>query len=177
MSIANKTSEANAAFKGLANAQRYKPELAMLEAQKVLSPYPSGNTLGWLMEHVGDLTHRMSEYGAGSKNARYSKEFVAPKVYRALNAIKNPIDYDRIKQIPDLPELKAYSEEHSKLPVYNRVHQAARDAAVSLGQKDLFKTEGHLQYLHDMLKSSDAYDKEAGSYKKNFEPQPDTTEV
>src|SRR6478752_1899195 len=56
-------SERDAAFSELANAQRGAPEMAMLRAQSALHDYESGPALGWAMEHVGDITHRMADRG------------------------------------------------------------------------------------------------------------------
>lgn len=156
---------AEQAFKNLGNLQRDIPERAMLEAQKAISSFPSGNALGTALEHVGDLTHRMSEMG-GAWNG-YGAEYVAPKIRTGLSVIQNAVDSGRIRQIPQSPELTQYAEAHSKLPVYNQAQYHAREAAVALGKRDLFNAEKHLEAIQEMLKNG-TYEKVAGNYEPNF---------
>jgi hypothetical protein len=161
------TAEHLNAFRGLANAQRGEPELAMVRAQKELSQYPSGATLGTLMEHVGDLTHRMSQKYAEKMN--WGREWVEPKVRNQLLNLQNVVDRDRMAQIPITPSMSRYAEEHAKLPVFNRTQQLSRDAAVALGRKDFDAAERHLTDLRQMLDSPGAYETEASKYDPNFE--------
>jgi len=161
------TAEHLNAFRGLANAQRGEPELAMVRAQKELSQYPSGATLGTLMEHVGDLTHRMSQKYAEKMN--WGREWVEPKVRNQLLNLQNVVDRDRMAQIPITPSMSRYAEEHAKLPVFNRAQQLSRDAAVALGRKDFDAAERHLTDLRQMLDSPGAYETEASKYDPNFE--------
>ena len=155
------------AFKALADAQRHHPELAMVQAQKELSEHPSGNTLGHIMEHVGDLTHRMSQEHAQTWN--WGREWVEPKVRNQLRNLQNVVDRDRMARIPVTPGMKRYADEHAKLPVYNRAQQLSRDAAVAVGRKDFDAAEKHLTELKHMLDTPGAYEAEASKYDPHFE--------
>jgi len=159
------TDAKTAAFNALADAQRDKPERAMLKAQWALAKtdYPSANALGWGLEHVGDLTHRMAEHGG-----RFGREFVAPKVSRMLGLTTNRVDGERIARIPQLPQLDAYSAEHRKLPVYNDAQHAAREAAVAMGQRDLPTATAHLSRLQAMLDDG-SYERVSQQYDPDFE--------
>jgi len=141
------------AFEELADIQRGKPELAMVEAQNILS----GGVLPYALEHTGDLTHRMAE-----KGGVYGSEYVAPKVDRLLNSLFSEYGFEkemseniasnaRFKYENEKPNisfeqyekeyqeavnqaLKKYAEEHKKVPVYNEMQLAGREAAVALGE-------------------------------------------
>jgi len=134
------------AFKELADAQRDVPENAMVKAQTALRAInkPGTATLGHLLEHVGDLTHRMSEiprYQPG-----LAKENVPQKVRTALGALNSYADrYDMEDHVPrDMRELKEYADAHAALPAHNEMQRAARDAAVALGNKDFTKAKAEL---------------------------------
>ena len=154
---------ASKAFNKLADLQRDKPERAMLAAQRVPESGPGHNTYTNLLEHVGDLTHRMAEHGG-----RFGREFVGPKVRSALVVLNNAVDQDRINALPQLPEFTAYANEHAKLPVYNEAQRAARNAAVALGRKDLFNAEKNLRTLRDMM-DNNTFEDVALKYDPNFE--------
>lgn len=155
---------AEEAFTELADLQRGAPEMAMLRAQKVLGDYRSGNALGMALEHVGDITHRMSQHGGAWNN--FGLEFVAPKVRTGLSVVTNVVDSARIAEIPDLPELARYAEEHAQLPVYNKAQAAARDAAIALGKRDLAEARRQLEYLQGLIDSGE-YSKIAGTFNDN----------
>ena len=154
-------------FAELADLQRGTPELKMLSAQTVMG---GSGILSYLLEHVGDLTHRMSkEYAEVT-----SYGDVLPKVRRALRELRSPYKYkpemgtqeaysksgagffkDHMEQlartyrfnkkeqgekrtfeqyVDDVSRSASeYAKAHSKLPVYNEMQRAARDAAVHLG--------------------------------------------
>jgi hypothetical protein len=156
-------------FKKLADDQRYRPELAMLDAQKVLHNYPNGASLGYALEHVGDLTHRMSQRFC--ERMGYGEEWVAPKVKIGLQYLKNIPDTEAAMAIPDLPELKTYATEHAKLKVYNAVQKAARDAAVALGYRKFNLARKNLEYLQGLIDSG-KYQEEAAKYELTETAQP-----
>ena len=146
--------EVEKAFKEVANTQRGNPELAMVEAQRIYG----GGVMPNALEHIGDLTHRMAERGG-----RYGAEFVAPKVTRMLDSLLSDYGFEKemLENIqsnarfkykrdnPDIPfeqykkeyetkidkALKKYSEEHKKVPVYNQMQLAGREAAIAIGEK------------------------------------------
>jgi len=141
------------AFVELADIQRGAPEVAMTKAQFDLG----GGVLGYTLEHTGDLTHRMAEYGG-----RFGDEYVKPKIDRIFNLLTN--DYGFEKEVKEnllsnikyqfqtekpnisLKEyekqyrekvsksLQKYADEHKKVPVYNDMQLAGREAAIAMGE-------------------------------------------
>jgi len=84
------TKEAKNDFEALADAQRGKPEMAMLRAARVVG----GGVMQVMTEHLGDLTHRMSERTA-NENPDQGLEFVWPKVRRGISFLTNPYGFKR----------------------------------------------------------------------------------
>ena len=75
-------------FETLASAQRAKPEHAMLQLQhsQIAQEY------GWCCEHVGDLTHRMSEkFSFFEGNYTICKD----KVDKTARALRDPARFQR----------------------------------------------------------------------------------
>ena len=157
------------AFRALASAQRGAPEHAMLDAQNTLG----GGVMSSQLEHIGDLTHRMSEGGG-----RFGSEFVAPKVNRGIRALASGhgfLDEHRenmaangVKPEVENAVLQRYVDAHKALPVYNRVQELGRDAAVHLGQKNIPEALSNLHELHDLIHTG-AYDAESAKYDPNYE--------
>lgn len=177
-------------FAGTASAQRGSPELAMDQHWRVAGSSMQHN----LMEHVGDLTHRMAE-----RDAAYSYEFVAPKVRRALNDLRSYNPYkeyrewvDRSYKYAQTPEGKKYypmvtekfknkaefeshmrklelnyAKEHKKVPVYNRAQWAGREAAIAIGKRDYRKAQKMLQMIQKMIDSGE-YNRISKSYDPEF---------
>lgn len=168
-------------FHQLADLQRDKPESAMLRVQFALG----GGILNPVVEHVGDLTHRMSERPTFS-SAGY--EFVKPKVERSLyhltrgwehdfgdptdtfrsemeQNIKNNAKYKGTPVAIYRKKLHAamdkYAEEHAKLPAYNDAQRHARDAAVEVGRRNFNAAVKHLRQLHKNLGSREDWVKYA----------------
>jgi len=151
-------------FEEIAFLQRGEPEDAMLKVQFKMG----GGVLNPIVEHVGDLTHRMTERTM-FPYAGY--EFVKPKVQRALetltyeygfekemeeniasNARYLKVDEQQLRhEIYDL--LLKYAKAHSKLPVYNEAQRHARDAAISVGERRFKDTINHLRELEKHLGS------------------------
>jgi hypothetical protein len=152
-------------FEELAFLQRREPEEAMLKVQFK----NGGGVLNPIVEHVGDLIHRMTERNT-FEYAGY--EFVKPKVLRALDALMHEygferemeeniksnarylkIDEDKLRhEIYDL--LLQYAKAHSKIPVYNEAQRHARDAAISVGERRFKDTINHLRELERHLGSA-----------------------
>lgn len=157
-------SSRNRAFSRLASEQRGAPEQAMLAAQRAVSNYPSGNTYGTLLEHVGDLTHRMSEPYA-QMSSDFGQEFVSPKVDMAIRALSNPVDNDRLNASQPWQEsaVKDYVNAHSNLKTYNTPQWLGKSAAIKLGEGDLQGSLRDLKALQDIIKSG-GYPKLASEY-------------
>lgn len=163
------------AFDLLADDQRGLPERAMLVVQ-----HASGSgVLNFVVEHVGDITHRMSEkfpYLRGSYGT------VKDKVEKTLRALtsgygfakehnENMVSNSRYRKIP-LTEykdkidkaLRRYEIEHSQLKVYNEPQKWARDAAIALGAQDWDGAILYLSKLKNILQDEDQYKDAVSQY-------------
>ena len=167
------------AFNNLASQQRGDPELAMMSAQRVLR----GGVMSHALEHVGDLTHRMSE-----KGGRLGSGYVRPKVESVLRSLKSGYGFSKehtenmaeSKVSPELENavLNRYANEHSKLPVYNKNQELGRNAAIALGKKDFDIATQNLEELNNRIQSG-IFDRENLNYDPNYEKltQPDITKA
>lgn len=169
----SKREEVAKLFKGLAQAQRGKPERVMLKLQRF-----NPGVFGFCAEHIGDLTHRMSElvqYGIVQEDTLLEK---IKKTYRILTqgyGFQNEVD-DNIRDNRKPYESKYYKREglsdkefrkllrklgdeyaleHSKLLVYNYPQYLAREAAVSLGFQHWRSSARYLKDLRNIIESRD----------------------
>jgi hypothetical protein len=161
-------------FIDLADMQRGEPEKAMVRAQH----HMGGGVLSVAIEHVGDLTHRMSERYALGADMGY--EYVKPKVQRALSLLRQPYGFEkevlenyrsnaRFRNVDPIAFqqetealLQEYARQHLKLPVYNDMQEAARDAAVALGEGNYWAARTHLEKLEEVLEQGpEAWAREA----------------
>lgn len=186
------------AFVELGNLQRDLPESAMLEAQDIIG----GNLISGLLEHIGDLTHRMSHHA--HYNTLYH-EYFFDKVEKTLNSLTlgyghsrdefkdmpieeykskglgffleyeeglksnargRKIDFDEYKNNV-LTACKKYSEEHSKLPVYNFLQWQAREAAIKLGNLEIEDTISILKDLKELSADKDKYSRLASQVNRD----------
>ena len=151
------------AFDQLAKNQRNVPEAAMNE----LSVYLPG-VLGFVVEHTGDLTHRMAE-NSEFLGGQYG--IVKNKVDKVLVTLENAYGfrrevYDNMVSKAEYDSLpigevvatskglmRDYAEAHSALVVYNEVQALARDAAIALGEG---RFEDATQILRELKAHLDA---------------------
>jgi len=77
--------DAIAAFKALGDAQRGAPEQAMLNVQHATG----GGVLNPVVDHVGDITHRMSHM------AQYNQALGREKVEKTYRWLTNPYGFAR----------------------------------------------------------------------------------
>lgn len=179
--------EAVEKFIELANAQRYLPEKAMLQAQRIIG----GGVLSNQLEHIGDLTHRIAErVFIANGLIEDAVAHIEPKVEKGLRSLKSGYGFEKEMHenfksnweysiekegvyatfedyISAIKEAcNNYSNEHSKLPVYNVVHQHCRDAAISLGHWQFDKTIRHLEILNRMITQGTIY-RLASMYNRN----------
>ena len=170
------------AFEKLAYLQRGDPELAMLDVQNAYG----GGVYSVLVEHVGDITHRMSEMPGYLEGGLDS---VAPKVRRALNvlrseytpqreydeSLRNNAQYnnvaleDRAASVDKARE--NYTEQHRKLPVYNEMQRNARDAAIAIGEQRWADAQSNLEYIEQFLDDPKAYKAEAMKYNPSYQDE------
>ncbi len=169
------------AFAELADEQRGEPEMAMLRAQHVLG----GGVMNFMVEHIGDITHRMAEHPDLIPCCGY--EFVRPKVDRGLRMLKS--GYGFVKEFreniasnarhrgvdpSELMEkinrvLLEYATAHSRLSVYNIAQDTAKHAAVTLGRQDFGACERALETLSGYLKTPEEWQEIAGQYDPNYQ--------
>jgi hypothetical protein len=154
------------AFLAVADLQRGPPERAMLRVQHTMG----GGVLSPVVEHIGDLTHRMTEHADAGY---WLEDIIQEKVKRGLmylthgygfekemheNMRSNKTDVEKLDR-----QLIEYSKEHEKIPVYNAAQYHGREAAVALGYKDWDTSIVHLQVLQNMLDQK-VYERVAASY-------------
>jgi len=154
------------AFLAIADMQRGAPEMAMLRVQRVMG----GGVLSPVVEHIGDLTHRMTEHADAGY---WLEDIIQEKVKRGLTYLTHGYGFEREMREnmkankTDAEELDRklieYAKEHEKIPVYNAAQYHGREAAVALGYKDWNKAIEHLQVLQNMLDKK-AYERVAASY-------------
>lgn len=179
-------------FSELANLQRDKPEKFMNDLQL----YMGGGTISSMIEHIGDLTHRISQnmYVYNGEVER-SLVDIAPKINNALRRLNMPkpvleefyenlnnnFDYDKTCSNPKIKEntiekfkervvkdLKEYARLHSELPVYNDVQKYARDSAVCLGNLDIEGLRYNLENLNNIIQQ-EIFIQEASKYDPDYE--------
>ena len=152
------------AFTKLGDDQRGKPEQAMLKVQFTMG----GGVLNPVVEHVGDLTHRMSHM---AKYNSMGLDEVAPKVRTVLSTLKSGFGFERemndnirvnaeVRKVKeevlrkDIDKaLSTYADEHKKLKVYNRPQWLAREAAVAVGRQDFPRAIRMLEKLQGIIDS------------------------
>jgi hypothetical protein len=159
----------------IAYEQRGKPESAMDDAQREVG----GGVWPHLLEHVGDLTHRMQEPYA-TNAGRYNAEYVAPKLRAADSYLNSPYGFERemdeqiesnaryntrkgkpVASTEDVARVgQVYADAHRALPAYNRPVALARDAAVSLGEQRFDDTRRQISDLKSVVESPDTYQEE-----------------
>jgi hypothetical protein len=160
------------AFEGIADAQRSGPEQVMLRIQF----HNVGGVLNPIVEHVGDISHRMTEH---AKYGDYLQGIVLDKCVKSLRILESRYGFVREMEEnnrsngTDVNQLNAllmeYANAHSKIPAYNPAQYAAREAAVSVGKQDWNKAIDHLKYIVRIIEDG-LYNEIASSYEvKNGE--------
>lgn len=148
-------------FKALADAQRGKPERAMVKVQFAMG----GGVLNPVVENAGDLTHRMAQEPSFFKGGyEWVKEKV-DKVHRDLhhpygflkehneNLISNAKYYK--VNVSDYREkinkaLSNYADEHAKLTTYNNVQTMAKNLAIAVGRQQWDKARSLIDKLKEI---------------------------
>jgi hypothetical protein len=154
------------AFMAIADQQRGDPEHAMLRVQHAYK----GGVLSPVVEHVGDLQHRMTEHADA---AMWLEDIIREKVERGLRYLTHGYGFEREMQenirandvdVEKLDKLLLeYAREHKRLPVYNAAHYHARAACIAIGKQQWTIATDHLQVLKQMLDKG-AYKRVASSY-------------
>ena len=137
----------NQLFTEMSDIQRGRPEAAMHKAQLEVG----SGVLSHALEHVGDLTFRM---GDKFDMLVGSAADVYEKTRSTLASLRSPYGFEK-DQAESLAKhaaargvptpvaaksankaLAAYAAAHRKVPVYNELQAAGRDAAIALGERD-----------------------------------------
>ena len=174
------------AFHNTSFLQRGYPEIQMTALQR----YMGGGVNSYVIEHGGDLLHRMTENGGNFS------ELAKPKVKSLLRVLESPYGFERelaenmrANYLYDLKTskeagtsskagtleefeqnihrgLSEYATLHSTLPVFNELQLAARNVAVALGRRNYTAAIQNLRILDDAI--------EDGSFEaRNLEFDPD----
>lgn len=154
------------AFLAVADQQRGAPEQVMLKVQRVMG----GGVLSVMVEHIGDLVHRMTEHADAGF---WLEDIIQEKVKRGILYLSSGYGFEREMHEnmqannTDVEKLDAlllqYANEHENLPVYNAAQYHGREAAIALGYKDWDKSLEHIRVLKNMLDKG-AYERVAASY-------------
>lgn len=178
------TEEGQQAFTALAAAQRDEPEKAMLNLQRV----GDIGLLNGVSEHLGDITHRMTDKASGGAKimAQFGLMDSLPKVKRVLHELRSgygyakDVDEETAKMAKERgvsetelrgaidAAMQRYATAHAKLPVYNRPQELARDAAVAFGNKDFSGAATMLEELQGMMSNEQAWENESTRFDKNY---------
>jgi hypothetical protein len=163
-----------AAFEKLGDMQRGPAETAMLRVQH----QNLGGVLSPVVEHTGDLVHRMShladhgvfDYDIGNKVNRVLRYLEHDYGFAREHAqnIKNNAEArgGEEKHQADLTtKLRAYAEEHAKLPSYNRAQYLANRASIAVGLQQWDKAIMFLHELKAMVDSPEGFAHFASQYK------------
>jgi hypothetical protein len=152
------------AFAELGEMQRGEPEILMVRAQHAMG----GGVMNWLVEHVGDLIHRMSH---AAPHGYFGINEVERKVKSALRTLRHGYGVGREheenmrnnaehrglplqKQLAERDSaLRAYTEAHKKLPVYNRLQWLARQSAIAIGERDFRSAETWIAAIDGIIES------------------------
>lgn len=159
------------AFEDTASAQRSNqgcPENIMRNIQR----YSGGGVLSHIIEHVGDLTHRLTHH---IKFGSVYQGYVEDKVDIGLRSLKSSYGFEKeygenlinnaeYKGI-SVDEFKSkidemllnYAEGHKKIPVYNIIQWHAREAAIQLGLQNFSKAKVSLEFLENELKNENTF--------------------
>ena len=161
--------DAIAAFKALGDAQRGELEQAMFHVQYATG----GGVLNPVVEHVGDITHRMSHM------AQFGTALGLEKVQKTYRWLTNPYGFERefnenlrnnarYRKVPESQMratvtklLAKYAAAHEKLPVYNRAQWLARQAAICVGRQEWTEAAEALRRLLQMAPDDQAWTQHA----------------
>jgi len=151
---------------GAAGVQRALPENVMLQNQRAAK----SGLYSYTMEHVGDLTHRINEYGG-----ELAMDTAWSKVKSMRNTLEHGYGFEREMHeqfaenvasksgasFEDMKDLgQRYAESHSMVPVYNKPSLIARSAAVHLGLNQYDNVRTHLRTLHGMMSDQSTWNNE-----------------
>lgn len=160
--------------------QRGTPEKAMLKIQR----HMPGGPLSMAVEHVGDLTHRMTHKLPLGYTGRAE---VLEKTNKMIHSLDLPYGFkketdEHIKSWSEYYKkdpkeyketldslLKDYTEAHRNLPVYNAVQRLGRESAIAVGEGRYNKASSLLKSLRDIAEDKDKWEKAAREFDPEYE--------
>jgi hypothetical protein len=138
-----------------------------------------GGVYPYVLEHVGDITHRMTEK---FKFLQGSHATVQDKVEKTLRTLEHGYGFERemeeninnnfqfymekekpvassvLEYMQKIQELgKVYANEHEQIPVYNEPQKRARQAAIDLGNWDFDDARSNLNWIKQLLQDEEMY--------------------
>lgn len=144
--------------------QRGPAEKAMNDYQHTMG----GGVMGHVMEHTGDLTHRMNQHPDGYAGLSITMDDTVPKIDRMSHALNHPYGFEKEmgenlrsnaqyqgENIGDHTMkhehiAKKYADAHRQLAVYNYPSEVARDTAVAVGEQRFDAARAGLSTLQSM---------------------------
>lgn len=168
--------EARKALVELSEMQRDNPERIMVKIQHV----SGGGILNPVVEHVGDIMHRMNEFFRFNnldfeKAADSGRDYVITKSEKGLNALKSSygfkremtenlesnakhdnISYRELREKVDTL-LNGYAQAHGELPTYNLPQDLAQRATVAIGEQRWQDAIYALEQLYSLAKNKENY--------------------
>ena len=178
------------ALSAVADAQRGIPEIQMRYTTDLMG----GGVQSHVIEHTGDLLHRITEKGGafGAANAapkiksvirtleskyghnrdfmeslRKNYSFYVEEAKRTGDPLKIPETYEKFES-KVMSELDAYANFHAQLPVFNEVQKAARDAAIAVGRRDFDGALKNLKFLDGVIEDG-SFAQRNSSFDPEFE--------
>lgn len=161
-------------YREAGDLQRAKPERLMVSAQRLLG----GGVLSYAIEHVGDISNRMSpNHGFG-----WAADATADKVEKTLrtldsgygfrrefdeNMANNDVNREKVDEA-----LSDYADAHATLPVYNRAQWLAREAAVMLGRQKFEQATEYLRELLPLVDTEADFKKALSEFNENYDNNP-----
>lgn len=180
-------SEKGKLFQQTADAQRGEPEQIMVAIQH----YAGGGVFSFCVEHVGDLTHRMTEHFDFLKGQRGIVNNKVEKTLRVLtqgygfgkefdeNLVSNfryrkehgDMDVENLQQFTNKVKNLAqdYADAHKRVPVWNDAQWHARQAAIDLGEYHFGLAIKHLRWLLELTENKDRYYEEVSKVDPRYE--------
>jgi len=173
--ISEEYSELATLFDKTAGAQRGDPERAMINLQMFLG----GGVFDYVLEHVGDITHRMTEKFDFLKGSHAN---VQDKVEKTLRTLEHNYGFERemeenmqnnfrfsvengkpkagsfIEFMQKIQTMSSeYAKAHEQIPVHNEPQKRARQAAIDLGNWDFDGARSNLNWLKQLLQDEELY--------------------
>lgn len=164
--------------------QRGEPESVMLKIQN----YHGGGVLSSLVEHAGDIIHRMNE-AVAINNSEIGRHSVLDKCDKSLSSLNHEYGFEKEHEENMIANskyrkrsfkehrqtltelLNEYSKAHAALPVYNRLQWLARESTISIGNQKFKKAAKLIKEIFDIASDKNFYENTMSVCIKNWKPK------